>query len=151
MKILLDAWRAWIADFDQTVEDDHWDRLEPYLADNVRYIVSGAPFSCSIEGRAAVLAGLRKSVQNFDHKFIKRTWHPVGVQTYEPGYVTARILSGYDKAGAPPLRFPATCHWHFLDGKIDLMLDFYDAEFVEIDETFAWLERYAPEADPSYV
>ncbi len=150
MDDIIERHDAWINDFEATVADDRWDRLEPWLTEDVRYIVAGTPFGCSLNGRKAVLDGLARSIRNFDRQFDRRVWTAVGTRSLPPNGVTARIWVTYEKAGLPPLGVPATSQWFYDDGRITTMVDLYEEDIAEMAVAYQWLAAHGAGLDPSY-
>lgn len=150
MSDVLSQWRAWIDAFEATVKDDQWDRLQPLLAEDVEYRVMGAPFAAHVRGRDAVLAGLAQSVRNFDRRMDGRRWTPLAIRVDEPGYLRCNILSEYKRGSDWVLAFQAEGHWGFRDGKVDLMLDFYDPQHVDVQQALGWIHEYGQDLDPRY-
>lgn len=150
MSDVLGQWRAWVDAFEKTVKDDNWDRLTPMLSEEVEYRVMGAPFSAHLRGREAVVAGLAQSVRNFDHRMDGRRWSPLAIRVDETGYVRCHILSEYMRGGERVLAFQAEGHWGFRDGKIDLMLDFYDPQHLDVQEALGWIHEHGQDLDPRY-
>lgn len=121
-----------VAAFDGAVESGDWSGLEDWLTDDVRYVVSGVPYATSLSGKADVLGGLRRSIENFDNQFDKRVWLPVGTRLIAPNTVEVRVWSHYEKAGLTPLTFPAFCRFTFRGELIELMTDTYEEDLVEL-------------------
>lgn len=72
MKTALEVLLEYAAAFEETYSDDDWSRLSPYFAENAVYEVRGGPFACTINGPAAIFAGLKKSVDGLDRKCDQR-------------------------------------------------------------------------------
>lgn len=150
----VETWKAWYSTFEQCALDDRWERLEPLLHDDAQYRVSGVPFACVLRGRDAILSGFRKSFAHFDRRFDRRTHIVAGSRLHEPNHLEAHIWGIYEKKGVPTLAFPATGHWHFDNGRVDLMVDIYDPALRESQAAFEWLAVHAGALkglDPSYV
>lgn len=147
---MIERWRAWIAAFDACCDDDGWDRLAPFLAEGVRYTVSGTSFACALSGRDAVIAGFAKSVRGFDQRLDERHWFGVGVRVYSPHIVTARSTGVYRRGVLPPLHFSAQSQWQFRDTLIHTMSDVYDPEEADVAAALQWLADHGQDLDPSY-
>jgi hypothetical protein len=147
---MIDQWRAWIAAFDASVADDKWDRLTPFLTEDVVYAVTGAPFACDLRGRDAVIAGFAKSIRNFDHKFDERRWYGVGLRVWEPNAVTGRATGWYRIGDRPPLTFSAQSLWLFRGNQISLMTDVYDTSEADVQATLGALMALGDGFDASY-
>jgi hypothetical protein len=148
---MIDRWRAWIAAFDQACTDDDWSRLEPFLTEDVIYAVTGAPFSCEIRGRDAVIAGFAKSIRNFDHKFDERRWFGVGLRQWAPNGISGRAMVYYRLGDKPLVSFSAQSLWLFRGDRLSLMTDVYDTEEADVVATLVQLAELGLDADPSYV
>ena len=151
MSEVLEQWRAWIDAFEATVKDDNWERLKPFLTEDVEYRVMGVPFSTHVRGRDAVVAGLAQSVRHFDRRMDDCRWSPLAIRVDEPGYLRCHILSEYKRGDDWVLAFQAEGHWGFRDGKIDLMLDFYDPQHIDVQEALAWIHEHGEGLDPRYL
>lgn len=60
------------ADFEKTLQDDNWDRLEKYFAESATYINIGFNQSKQI-GREAILEFLKEDISSSDRRFDTRT------------------------------------------------------------------------------
>lgn len=147
---LIARWRQWVAAFEAAVVDDGWQRLAPFLTEDVRYIVAGVPFACDLQGRDAVIAGFARSIANFDRRLDSRQWFGVGIRAFAPGAVTGRACGVYTWAGAPPLSFGALSSWFYRGEAIALMTDIYDAAEADAQAALAWIATHGPDLDPSY-
>ena len=91
---------AYAADFEKTYKDDDWSRLEKYFSEDAVYTVDGAAaFSCRIEGRDAILAGMRRSITNFDRK-CERSIALRGTPVTEGNQVTVDWTAAYRRPQA---------------------------------------------------
>lgn len=147
---MIDRWREWIAAFDRACDDDDWERLGPFLTDDVVYAVTGAPFACEIRGRDQVIAGFAKSVRNFDHRFDERRWYGVGIRSFAPSGITGRAVGWYRLGDAPPITFSALSLWHFRGDRLSLMTDVYDTTEHDVLLTLERLAELGVDVDPSY-
>jgi hypothetical protein len=148
---MIERWREWIAAFDASVADDNWDRLAPFLCDDVVYSVAGVPFACEVHGRDAVIAAFAKSIRNFDRHFDERHWHGVGVHAFPPNAVTGRSMGRYRLAGKPELTFSAQSLWLFRGDRLCIMTDIYDVSEADVIMALEWLGLYGEGFDASYV
>ncbi|MEM6653340.1 MAG: nuclear transport factor 2 family protein [Pseudomonadota bacterium] len=149
--MILDIWRDWIKAFDQAFETGDWHTARSFLAEDVVYIVAGAPFACELRGRDAVISGFQKSLSNFDEKFDERRWEAVDVRVWEDHVVTAYAKGDYVLTGKPPITFSAKSHWFFRGDKISVMTDVYDLKQVNVQETLQWLATHGGGMDAGYV
>jgi hypothetical protein len=147
---MIERWREWIAAFDASVADDNWDRLIPFLCDDVVYSVANTPFACELRGRDAVIAGFAKSIRNFDHKFDERHWYGVGIRSYPPNAVAGRGMVRYRLVGNPDFCFSAHGLWIFRGNQLSIMTDVYDLEEADVIAALEWVGQYGEGFDPSY-
>ncbi len=147
---MMTVWQAWVAAFDASAEDGDWQRLVPFLTEDVVYVVAGVPFGCELRGRDAVLAGFARSIANFDARFDERRWQGVGVREFAPGAITGRAQGWYRLGELPPLTFSAQSQWFFRGDRICLMTDIYDVSEVDAQAAFGWLAAHGAGMDPRY-
>lgn len=146
----LTLWQNWISAFDRAVATDDWEALRPLVDPDVTYTVSGVPFSCHLAGADAVLAGLSRSIANFDRHFETREWYGVGVRVFAPDVVTGRAMGVYRLGDRPPLHFSAPSLWRFAEGRVTMMQDCYDPCEADVVAALGWLAEHAPALDASY-
>jgi len=101
---------------------DAWAALEPFLHEDARHVVHGAPPLCSDDrGREAVLAGLRASVASMDRRFDVRIPEvlegPVARGGADPG-IWMRYSLTLRRAGLPELRFEGEHLTRYAGGRI---------------------------------
>ncbi|MEO0884110.1 MAG: nuclear transport factor 2 family protein [Pseudomonadota bacterium] len=148
---MLETWNTWIAAFDRAFETGDWSNAQNFLTDDVVYIVAGVPFACELRGRDEVIAGFRKSLENFDRKFDSRNWEAVDLKVWADHAVTGLAKGRYELNGKPPITFAARSAWFFRGGKISLMTDIYDVAEVNAMNTLQWLAEHGTDMDASYV
>lgn len=150
MSDLLTPWRAFLDAFNTAYETDDWTPLAPMLTEDAEYRVSGIPFACHLRGRDAVIAGFAKSVRNFDRRFAARQHEPVGIRVMEPDTVSAIAWTRYTSADKGAIAVAAHGFWQFRDGRIERMLDVWDATLAENARALAWLAENGAGLDASY-
>lgn len=140
---------AYAADFEKTFVDDDWSRLEPHFSEDVVYeVLNAASFSTRLAGRAAVFAGLRKSISGFDRRCdgrrlaVRRGPEERGNEVELDWEVT------YSKQGAPDLLVEGTSLARFDGGRICYLRDSYPNGLNE--RVGAWIRAHAPDFDFSY-
>lgn len=70
---LIDRFGAYAAAFENAYKTDDWSLIEPYFTEDAVYeIPGGPPLGVRYEGRAEVLKGLHKAVDDFDRRFGSR-------------------------------------------------------------------------------
>lgn len=147
---MIDIWEKWIAAFDQAVVTDDWSEAGPFLSDDVVYVVAGTPFGCELRGRDRVIAGLGKSLDNFDRRFKTRGWEAVDLRLWADQAVTCLAKGTYTMDGKPTLTFAAKGSWFFRGGKITLMTDNYDLSEINARRALEWLAVHGKNLDASY-
>lgn len=148
---MLETWKHWIAAFDRAFETDDWTEAESHLTEDVVYFVAGVPFACELRGRNAVIAGFRKSLENFDRKFDSRSWEAVDIKVWADHAITGLAKGRYEHRGKPPITFAARSAWFFRGEQISVMTDIYDVSEVNAMETLGWLAEHGAEMDASYL
>ncbi len=144
----LQRFMAYAADFEKTFDDDDWSRLEPYFAEDAVYVVEGIPQACRLEGRDAILRGIRKSLDGFDRRFDGRVIEPDGPPEVEGRRVVLRGAVHYDTPGLPRLSLRMQESAELDDaGRIVELRDTYPEGQ---DEALAWLAEHGAGLDPSY-
>lgn len=140
------------AAFEQTYADDDWSRLTPFFPENARYEVQGGPFACTITGRDAIFAGLRKSIEGFDRRCSERrlelTEGPDVTPTEEGDEVSIAWRVTYQYRDAPEVVLPGRSVFTIADGAIAAMRDEYNDK--ELEAVGAWMAAYGEGLDGSY-
>ena len=139
---------AYAMAFEQTYDDDDWSRLEPFFADDAVYDVRGSALACRLEGRAAILAGLKKSLDGFDRRLAKRTLDVTDGPHEQGDAVTIGWTATYAVPGAAPLVLRGRSTARFRCDVSAELVDEYPSGMD--DEVGAWLARHLPDADASY-
>jgi hypothetical protein len=90
--------------FERVYQSDAWKELEPYFTENAVYEVAGpAPFGGRAEGRDAVLAHLRDSLNAFDRRFPRRAVQVLEGPALRQGGVQVHWRASYSGPGLPEL------------------------------------------------
>jgi len=140
---------AYATAFEQTYVDDEWTRLEPYFADEAVYEVDGLGPHVLLTGSAQIFAGIRKSLDGFDRRFSSRKIAVLDGPHVEGSQLDVSWSVTYELEGAPPYVLEGHTVARFAGDRIVYLCDRYTAEMAE--RGAAWLSRYAPTFDPSYV
>jgi len=144
---ILPQFMAYAGDFERTLADDDWSRLERYFADDAVYEV-GPPLACRLAGRAAIFAGIRKSLNGLDRKFTRRD---VAV-TSGPDISGDEMRLGwqvtYFKDGQPPYVLRGRSTVRYAGDAIVYLADAYDPAVT--DELAAYQRQTGIALDPSY-
>jgi hypothetical protein len=138
---------AYAQDFERTYKDDDWQRLKQYFADDAVYEVQNAPIACRIQGRDAILAGIRKSLDGFDRKFdVRRIEVTTAPELLDDG-LTVGWAGTYEKEGIPSMTMTAHTDVHYDGDLIKYMTDVYDAP---APATVKWFMAHGRKFDGSY-
>ncbi|NIP37736.1 MAG: nuclear transport factor 2 family protein [Candidatus Dadabacteria bacterium] len=99
---IIDTFESFAEDFEATLEDDNWDRLKKYFAEDATYLNVGSPDPKS-EGRDAILAFFKADVANNDRKFDTRSLTALTPPKVEGNRLTRHWRCTYTLAGTPDL------------------------------------------------
>lgn len=146
----LGRFQRYFADFERCLSDDRWDRLADHFTADAVYEVAGVPFACSVRGRAAILAALRRSVEGFDRRLDGRRLAIAGTPRHDACRLTVALDCRYEKAGAPPLDLPLRCEVEIDGGRIARLADLYE-DARALAAATAWLGEHGAGLDPRYV
>jgi hypothetical protein len=135
--------------FEQTFDDDDWARLERYFAPDAVYEVRNTSFACRIEGRVAILRGLKKSLDGFDRKLAKRSIAITDPPSEDGDRMTVGWTATYEKPGAPAFVLRGRSTVRYRGEVIAELVDEYPDGMS--DEAASWVRDHAPELDASYV
>ncbi len=124
--------QEYAAAFEQVYESDDWSLLEPYFTEDAVYeIFGGEPFAGKHEGRDALLAHLKRSVDGFDRRFETRQLEILEGPEREGNSVWLRWRGSYRSPGLP-----------------ELVIDGEETAVFEGDRIRRLEDRYPPEASP---
>ncbi|MCX2980536.1 nuclear transport factor 2 family protein [Halieaceae bacterium IMCC14734] len=141
------------AGFEETYIDDNWERLLPFFTENAKYTVVGGPMACEIEGRSAILAGLKKSLDGLDRRFSERRIEVTGgpeILHLDAGEkVMLNWEASYELAGLDCPVLPGSSVITVVDGLITHLQDEYDD--VEVEPFAKWLAENGADFDGRYV
>lgn len=139
---------AYAMAFEQTYDDDDWSRVEPFFAPDAVYEVRNSVLGCRLEGRAAILAGLRKSLDGFDRRLGKRKLDVTDGPHEQGDSVSIGWTGTYEVPGAPRLVLRGRSTARYRDGLICELIDEYPAGMDA--EAGAWIDRHLPGASAAY-
>jgi len=121
---VVDRYMAYAAAFEEAYASDDWSKLEPYFTEDAVYeFVAPPPFGGKYEGRAAVLAQFKNSVNGFDRRFDSRKIEVLEGPTEKDGGVRVRWAAIYTLAGAPECRMEGEEHAVFSGERIARLED----------------------------
>jgi hypothetical protein len=139
--------REYAAAFEGVYRSDDWSQLEPFFTEDAVYEIHGdPPFGGRAEGRDAVLAYLRRSVNAFDRRFPRRTLELLEGPTLRQGRVWMRWRASYSGPGIPELVLDGEEAAEFEGDRIRRLEDRFPPEASAIAETWfrAFANRIAP-------
>lgn len=110
------------AAFEESYVDDDWSRLEEFFTEDAVYAVSGERF----EGRDALLAGLKRSVDGLDRRFDERKLEPRGEPELDERSISFGWRAIYRKPGLPDLVIGGRERAEFEGERIKLLEDVMD-------------------------
>lgn len=145
----LEAFLTYAAEFEKTLVDDDWKRLEPFFSEDAVYRVESNFFGCELEGPSAIFAGMKKSLDGFDRHFPSRKIDLTEGPTVDGDELRATWEITYTKEGQPDFHLRGKSMARLVNGKIELLVDSYDDAVKE--ETAKWMKETGVLLDASYV
>ena len=145
----LDAFLTYANAFEETYADDNWQRLEQYFDTGATYTIVAEQHGCVLEGPAAILAGMKRSLDNFDRKFDSREIKVGDDLAVDENSLSVSWIAHYTRAGHPDYDLHGHTRAELSAGKITALVDSFTAES---EATLAaWVAETGFEVDPSYV
>lgn len=144
---LIERFVAQRAVFEQVYVNGDWQALAPFFESDVVYEVMNMPFHCVIRGRDAFFAGMQRSIEGFDKHCIRT----IGIDSSIREEGNKVIVHGgmrYEREGAPPLSSRVWEIATYRRGRIERMVDLYDAGAA--DEFTRWMDAWGEGLDPRY-
>lgn len=114
---IVDIFECFAADFEKSVDDDNWLRLEKYFAEDATYLNLGGP-DPRCEGRDAILAYFKSDVTNTDRKFDSRTLSALSPPVTDGDRLSRQWRCAYKLEGAPDLVLEGESRYLFEGGQI---------------------------------
>ena len=136
---IIDTFKSFAADFEVTVEDDDWSRLEKYLAEDATYLNVGGP-DPKCEGRDAILAFLKSDVSNTDRRFDTRTVIALTPPTAEGNRLSRQWSCTYTLSGVPDLVLEGEARYLFEGNRIKEIEEELTA--VSMQKFYEWMQNY---------
>jgi hypothetical protein len=127
---------AYAKDFELTFDDDNWSRLEGYFAPDAVYEVRNVGPGWRLVGPAAILAGMKRSLDGFDRRLPKRVLGLAGPPAVDATGLAFDWTATYAPAGAPRLVLRGHSSIRYRDGLIVELVDSYADGIGE--EVAAW-------------
>lgn len=118
---IIDRFNSFAADFESSVADDHWGRLEAYFAEDATYLNVGGSESW-IKGRSAIVGYFENDVSNTDRRFDSRKLQAMSEPSVVGNKLSRLWRCTYTLAGAPDLVVEGEARYEF-DGDLILILE----------------------------
>jgi hypothetical protein len=135
------------AAFEDVVQNDDWSLLEPFFSEDAVYeILGGEPFAGRHEGRDAVLAHLKRSLDGFDRRFESRRIEFLEGPVLREGSVWFRWRVGYQSPGLPELVLDGEEVVTFEEERIRRLEDRFPPQMSHITE--GWFRAYGERLPP---
>jgi hypothetical protein len=110
-------------------------------------VVGSTSWDCEVRGRGQVLAAIRKFVNEFDRK-CTRTVRPAGAPFVGADSVRVPGIGAFTRGDSDELALHIEMIAQYRDGLIIRLTDVFSAE--NEARVRAWIERWAPDLQPSY-
>jgi hypothetical protein len=136
---IIDIFESFAADFELTVEDDDWSRLEKYLAEDATYLNVGGP-DPKCEGRDAIIAFLKADVSNTDRRFDTRTVIALTPPTSEGNRLSRQWRCTYTLAETPDLVVEGEARYLFEGDLIKKIEE--EPTAVSMQKFYEWMQNY---------
>lgn len=146
---VLERFAAYAADFEQTLADDDWSRLDGYFHDDAVYEVDSQLFGCTLTGPEAIFVGMKKSLDGFDRLFSSRDVEMTDGPHVEGDEMRVAWKITYHKAGLPDFVLEGRSIVGYRGDRIARLVDAYDEESVGASVA-EWTGKTGVQIDPSY-
>ena len=146
---ILPQFMAYARDFEKTLADDDWARLQRYFASNAVYEVKAQSFGCRLVGGPAIFAGMKKSLDGFDRKFSRRDVEVTSGPEISGDEMRMGWKVIYHRDGLPSFTLRGHSTVRYSGDQIVYLADSYDPS---VETEFAAWKRESGgiELDPSY-
>jgi len=136
---IIDKFESFATDFELTVQDDDWSRLEKYFAKDATYLNAGSP-DPKCEGREAILGYLKKDVSNYDRLLDSRTLVALTLPVTEGNRLSRRWQCIYALAETPDLVVEGEARYVFEGDLIKEIEEEPTSDSMQrVDE---WMQKY---------
>lgn len=133
--------REYAAAFEDVVKSDDFSVLEPFFSEDAVYeLIGGPPFAGRHEGREAVFAYLKQSLDSFDRRFGSRQLEVLDGPALRDGAVWMRWRVCYKSAGLPELVLDGEETVSFEGDRIGRLEDRFPFEMAPLVEH--WFSHY---------
>lgn len=138
---MIDRFLAYAAAFEEAYASDNWSMLEPFFTEDAAYhFLAPPPIGGKFEGRAAVFAQFKNSVNGFDRRFDTRKVDVLEGPIEKDGGVWLRWRASYTRAGIPDLVMEGEERAVFVGDRIKLLED--RATEAEVQKVGAYFGQY---------
>jgi hypothetical protein len=139
---LVQRFAEYAAAFERAFESDDWSQLEPFFTEDAVYEAHGGPpFAGRAEGRDALFAHLKRSVDAFDRRFPRRRLELLEGPKLRESRVWMRWRASYGGPGIPELVIDGEETADFAGERIRRLEDFFPPEAGPIVEM--WFRSFA--------
>ena len=137
----IDRYKEYAAAFEDVVKSDDWTLLESFFTEDAVYELVGAEFfEGRHEGREAIFAALKASLDSFDRRFETRELEILEGPALKEGAVWMRWRASYRSPGVPELVIDGQELASFEGDRIARLVDVFPLEMGPI--TQYWFEHY---------
>lgn len=136
---ITDRFESFAVDFETTLLDDDWSRLEKYFAEDATYLNVGGP-DPKCRGRKAILDYLKADVSNTDRCFDTRSLIALSPPVVDGNHLTRRWRSIYMLKGVPDLVVEGEARYLFDRGFIKELEEEPTASSMRI--LAEWMSKY---------
>lgn len=125
----IDRFQQYADAFEEVFVNDDWSLLEPYFTEDAVYEIHAAPpFAARNEGRKAVFAALKASLDGNDRRFDTRKLEVTEGPELRDGVVWFRWRVSYERAGTPGVAIEGIETARFEGDRIALLEDTFSEE-----------------------
>ena len=136
------------AAFERAFEDDDWSVLEPYFTDDAVYeTLAGPPFGGRHEGRDALFAALKRSLDTYDRRFDTRELALLEGPEDRDGAAWIRWRATYRVGDAPPMVIEGEETAYFEGDRIVRLEDRFSEESGK--GALEWMEQHGESLKPA--
>ncbi len=138
---LLERFTEYASAFGDVFKSDDWTVLEPFFTEGAVYALEGADFFAGRhEGREAIFAALKASLDSFDRRFATRSLEIQDGPALREGAVWFKWQACYRSPGVPELVIGGTETITFDGDRIERLVDHFPLQMGGIVEN--WFSHY---------
>lgn len=145
----LQTFAAYAAAFEDTYADDNWSRLDQFLVPHLTYRVLGSPgFDCEVRGREAVYESIRRFLDGFDRKCIRRIGTGEAPPLLDNDCIVVSGFAGYRRGESDELMLNLMLMAEFEGDRIAVLSDVYPTSTAR--RMNEWMPRWGKDLAPAY-